>query len=201
MKFSVIMPSYLGYYQGAARDRHRKIHRAIQSVLSQSFQDFQLIVIADACKETLLEMQDYQDPRIEVYHILHKEKLWSGRVRNLGIHHATGDYIVYLDIDDYYGPGHLQKLADGMGSSDWAYYDDLVRRAEEWIPRICDLSKWGLNGTSNVCHKRSLGLYWEKPGYAHDWHFINTLKKASTNYCHLPDMEYYVCHIPSEYDY
>ena len=47
MKFTVVIPSYLGAYRTAANDRDMKIQRAVDSVLSQTFQDFEIIVIAD----------------------------------------------------------------------------------------------------------------------------------------------------------
>ena len=44
---SVIMPSYLGAYKNAAKDRDRKIVRAINSVVRQTYKDWELIIIAD----------------------------------------------------------------------------------------------------------------------------------------------------------
>lgn len=102
MKFSVIIPSFLGEYRTAAKDRDRKIVRAINSVLTQSFEDFEVVVIADGCEKTIEIMKQISDPRIANYSIP-KSKLWSGEPRNKGIEEAKGEYIVYLDIDDWFG--------------------------------------------------------------------------------------------------
>ena len=53
MKFSIIMPSYLGEYKRAAKDRDTKIVRAIESVLKQSHEDWELIIISDGCEKTV----------------------------------------------------------------------------------------------------------------------------------------------------
>jgi hypothetical protein len=59
---------------------------------------------------------------------------------------------------------------------------------------------YGRIGTSNVIHRRGLAEWKEDDNYAHDWRFIENLKKASMNYGYILAGEYYVCHIPGKYD-
>ena len=58
---SIIMPSYLGAYKKAAKDRDRKIVRAINSVVKQTYKDWELIVIADGCNKTVDIVQKITD--------------------------------------------------------------------------------------------------------------------------------------------
>lgn len=194
MTFSVVIPSYLASYAGAAKDRDKKLIRAVDSVLNQSFKDFEVHVIADGCKQTLEIMKDYP---VNLWYINHK-KLWSGGPRNKGIEEATGDWIIYLDIDDVYGEDHLKKVADSLGNYDWVWFNDLRwnKRSEIWYENQCHIKTLGKCGTSNICHKRSLEMYWDENGrYAHDFYFIKKLL-TNRNFTKIATPEYFVCHIP-----
>lgn len=196
MKFSVIMPSYLGEYRTAAKDRDRKILRAINSVICQTFPDWELIVIADGCEKTVSIVSKVVDERVRCIYI-ERNKLWGNEARNAGIDNAKGDYIIYLDIDDLYGSTHLENVNAGLKSYDWVWFDDnrYSPRGEEWYVNVCDIIKAGKHGTSNICHKRTLKNRWKRPGYAHDHYFIRELRE-NINYTKIPGGEYYVCHIP-----
>lgn len=196
MKFSIITPSYLGEYRTAAKDRDKKILRAVDSVLNQTFQDFEMIIIADGCEKTVKIMSEVDDLRLKTF-LISKAKLWSGEPRNTGIEHATGEFILYLDIDDVIGEHHLENIAKGLNGYDWVWFDDVRYsvRNNVWYENPCDIQRSGYHGTSNICHKRELPYRWDKNGYAHDYYFISHLRE-NTNYAKIEGGEYYVCHIP-----
>jgi glycosyltransferase involved in cell wall biosynthesis len=197
MKFSIITASYLGEYRTAAKNRDNKILRAVNSVLSQTFQDFEMIIIADGCQKTVEIMKQVTDPRISTY-LIDKSREWSGEPRNKGLDEAKGDYIVYLDIDDIYGDNHLQDIANGLAGYDWVWFDDIryVPKTGEWYENPCDINVISRHGTSNICHKRSMQVRWTHVGYAHDYYFILQLKN-NRNFTKIAGGEYYVCHIPN----
>lgn len=204
MKYSVIMPSYLGDYPNAAKDRDKKIIRAIESVLAQSHPDWELIIISDGCDKTVEICHPYMMeylPKIRILKI-EKQKLWSGAVRNAGIFKAEGDVICYLDIDDYFGPDHLKNLDDNFGDCDWVWFDYLsYNRAKKRFDTFeSNISIQGQCGTSSVAHKRSLNAFWGDNTYLHDWRFINSLKFMSKNYKKIPPSQYCVCHVPTLLD-
>lgn len=212
--FSIIMASRLAPYQGAASNRERKIIRAINSALNQSFSNLELIVVADGCKKTLELIEDYyfldQEPRLKVFSVEHVG-LWSGHVRNTGIEKAKGQWIVYLDIDDMLGRNHLQIIKAGINSkpaeTKWFYFNDYLAnpkiKSDEGIvfqERYCDIDKIGKNGTSNICHLRKLETRWEHYGnYKHDWNFIRALYYQQPREF-IPTPEYCVCHYPNTVD-
>lgn len=199
MRFTVIMPSYLGDYPGAASDREQKIVRAINSVIGQSYKDWELIIVADGCDRTMQIASQFVESNIMPVKI-DKAETWSGVPRNTGIEMASGDYIVYLDNDDYYGPDHLKIIADNIGDYDWVWYNDYIfdTKGWQWIERACNIKKRGANGTSNVCHKK-LDVTWDHTGYAHDHHFNSQLLRHR-NHTKIETPEYLVCHIPGSYD-
>ena len=198
MRFSVVIPSYLGHYKGAASRREEKIVRAINSVLDQTFTDLEVQVVADGCQRTIDICKGINDERLQAT-LIKKAPLWDGKPRNTGIEKASGEYIVYLDIDDAYGEDHLKRINEGVEGVDWVYYNDYIYRAGEWIERHCDIKKIGMNGTSNVCHKRELGARWGHRGYAHD-HYFNQKLLMFRNFKKITTPEYFVMHMPAIYD-
>jgi glycosyltransferase involved in cell wall biosynthesis len=199
-KFSVIMPSFLGVYRNAAKERDGKIIRAVNSVLNQTFTDFELIVVADGCKTTMDLVSQYDDPRIRSFFIP-KAKMWAGEPRNKGLTEAQGEFIVYLDIDDVFGENHLKSLFDIIGDKDWVWFDDnrYLPKTNQWYQNACDIMKIGRCGTSNICHKRELDVHWNHDGYAHDFYFIEQLRNYK-NFGKVDAGEYFVCHLPGNYD-
>jgi glycosyltransferase involved in cell wall biosynthesis len=97
--FSVILPTY---------NRADWLGQAIQSVLNQSFGDYELIIVDDGSTDNTKEVvKAIIDPRIKYYYQENKER---SAARNAGIIQATGEYICFLDSDDIYLPWHLEVL-------------------------------------------------------------------------------------------
>ena len=192
------MPSYLGNYKGAAKDRDKKIVRAIKSVQAQTFTDWELLVIADGCDKTVEIVRDIPDPRIKIFKIP-KQKIWSGTVRNTGIQKSEGEYICYLDIDDAFHPAHLAEILVYLQDKSWYWMDDYVWNGSEFRHRKCDINRIGQCGTSNLIHKK-IAWWNEKDNYAHDWQFINNLRGASGDYEYIKAGKYLVCHVPGRTD-
>lgn len=197
MRFSIILPSYLGGYANAAERRDEKLVRAVNSVIAQTFQDWELQVVADGCQQTVDILSRFKDERIHCT-LIKKAPMWDGKPRNVGIELAAGEFITYLDNDDCLGENHLQIINDNIKGFDWVYYNDYIYQNGEWMQRICNIKRIGQNGTSNVTHKKILGVAWAHRGYAHDHHFNQKLL-LHHNYGRIATPEYFVCHIPSNY--
>lgn len=98
--FSVIIPVY---------NRQTFIAKAIQSVLDQTFTDFELIIIDDASTDNTPHIiQTFTDKRIK--YVRNESNLERCRSRNKGIEIAKGTYICFLDSDDYHLTHHLETL-------------------------------------------------------------------------------------------
>lgn len=98
---SVVMPVY---------NCNKYLLRAIESVLNQSFEDFELILIDDGSTDgsgAICDTYALSDGRIR---IVHKENGGVSSARNAGLDIAQGIYIVFLDCDDYIDEDHLEKL-------------------------------------------------------------------------------------------
>lgn len=98
MIFSVVIPSY---------NREKVVARAINSVLNQTYQDFEIIVVDDGSIDKTKEVvRAIDDCRIRY---VFQDNQGANAARNNGIIHAKGDYITFLDSDDQYEPTMLEE--------------------------------------------------------------------------------------------
>lgn len=119
---SVIVPTY---------NRPDTLVDALRSILNQTYQDFEVIVVNDAgCDiENIVRFLD-KDGRIT--YIRHGANRNLAAARNTGIRVARGKYIAYLDDDDLYHPDHLQTLVTFLEQSKCKVaYTDAYRAHQE----------------------------------------------------------------------
>ena len=88
-----------------------KVERCINSILDQTFKDFELILIDDGSPDNCGKICDEYAAKDERIRVFHKENGGSSSARNVGIKEATGEYICFCDSDDYYEPDIIENLA------------------------------------------------------------------------------------------
>ncbi|MBO7244901.1 MAG: glycosyltransferase family 2 protein [Alphaproteobacteria bacterium] len=99
-KISVIMPVY--------NTKEIYLRPAIESVLNQTYTDFELIIIDNGSKkETVQILEQYKDNRIKLYRL--EENLGPAGARNLGIENAKGEFIAFNDSDDISSLNRFEK--------------------------------------------------------------------------------------------
>lgn len=107
-KFSVIIPVY---------NVEKYIRRCITSVINQTFKDYEIIVINDGSTDNSIEIaKEFSVKIINSPHVSVSE------ARNLGVKKAKGEYILFLDSDDYWDNDLLKKLTKSLKNN-----PDLVR--------------------------------------------------------------------------
>ena len=90
-KISVILPAY---------NSQDYIHESIESALNQSFSDFELIIVNDGSTDNTLDIIDgFDDSRIK---LIDQSNQGPGAARNNALKIASGEYIMYLDSDDFF---------------------------------------------------------------------------------------------------
>ena len=102
---SIIIPVY---------NTESYLARCVDSILSQSFIDFELLLIDDGSTDgsgVICDAFADQDGRVRVFH---KENGGVGSARNLGIDNAQGEWLYFVDSDDELMPDGLQVLVDGI---------------------------------------------------------------------------------------
>jgi succinoglycan biosynthesis protein ExoO len=85
------------------------IEKAIDSVLNQYLEDFEIVVVDDASSDSSVDfVKSYKCSKIKL--IQHKRNLGPGAARNTALKNASKDFIALLDADDSFLPGRLEKL-------------------------------------------------------------------------------------------
>lgn len=99
MRFSIIIPTY---------NRAAFLPKAIGSVLAQSFSDWELIIVDDGSTDNTKDVvAQYSDSRITY---IFQQNAERSAARNKGIAHSVGEYVLFLDSDDYYLSNFLADL-------------------------------------------------------------------------------------------
>ena len=125
-KISIIIPIY---------DKKRYINKCLDSILEQTYKEFEVILIDDGSTDGSAEIcDDYKekDKRIKVIHI---ENAGVSNARNIGLDFAKGEYVQFVDSDDYLDVSMLEEL---------------VKITEKYNPSII------ISGISKVNHNEVL---------------------------------------------
>ena len=98
-KVTAVIPVY---------NREKYLRGAIESILAQTFTDFELLVIDDGSTDGSREaIRSYHDPRIRL--MCNETNQGIPKTRNRGIQFARGEYLAFLDSDDWAYPERLAK--------------------------------------------------------------------------------------------
>ena len=138
---TVIIPTY---------KRAKYIDRAISSVLKQTYQDFEIIVVDDNDEESQdrktmeKKMEKYKYNKKVIY-LKHKKNQNGAAARNTGIKYAHGDYITFLDDDDFFISDRLEKLTNIMDKEREydAIYTGVIICINKKINRVIPATKNG----------------------------------------------------------
>ena len=99
--FTVIIPTY---------NREHFLKRTVDSILSQTFKDFELIIVDDGSTDHTKDLIDtYEDDRIVYFY---KENGGQNSAVNVGLQKARGEYIAFCDSDDTWMPEKLEKCME-----------------------------------------------------------------------------------------
>lgn len=100
--YSIIIPVY---------NAEPYLERSVNSVINQTFPDWELILVDDGSKDGSGQICDcfvQMDSRVQV---IHQKNAGAGAARNAGIAQAKGDYVVYVDADDTVERNYLELLS------------------------------------------------------------------------------------------
>lgn len=113
---SIIVPVY---------NAEKYLRRCIDSVLAQTYTNFELLLINDGSKDKSGKICDEYASRDSRIRVFHKENAGVSRARNLGLDNAKGEWLTFIDSDDWVREDFLQKRLDLAlkEGSDVAYCD------------------------------------------------------------------------------
>lgn len=114
MFFSIIIPVY---------NAQKYIVKCITSIKNQSFTDFECLLINDGStddSQNIINKEIANDPR---FILINKKNEGVSSARNLGLNNAKGDFIIFIDIDDWIEPELLQEIKNVSNDNDIIQYD------------------------------------------------------------------------------
>ena len=122
IKISIIIPVY---------NVEDYLSQCLDSVLSQDFDDFEVICVNDGSTDNsliILEKYAKLDSRIK---IISQINGGLGSARNTGLKHANGEYVMFIDSDDYISEGSLKKI----------YYNAVSNNSDIVIFEFCQFGE------------------------------------------------------------
>ena len=150
MKISVIMPVFNGA---------QTIEKAISSVLEQSYQNWELIIIDDCSTDStgdILKAFAAKDKRFVL--LKTPENIRSRRAANIGLGAASGEWITFLDADDWYHKERLQKLIEAATALTADVLIDNLFFYDHAIQQIVDRTDFGKSNIPVPLRKEDLFL-------------------------------------------
>jgi glycosyltransferase involved in cell wall biosynthesis len=107
-KFSIIIPVY---------NVEKYIKRTLDSIFNQTEKDFEVIVVNDGCTDKSIEIAKKYDVKI-----IDSKHVGVSEARNIGVKHTRGEYLIFLDSDDYWDKDLLKEISKSLNNK-----PDLVR--------------------------------------------------------------------------
>lgn len=115
LKYSVIIPVY---------NAERTLSRCVNSILNQDFNDYEIILVNDGSKDKSLEIcNDFSDKYENIFTI-NKENGGASSARNAGLDHARGDFILFVDSDDYVEDHYFFEFEKYGYNDGWVIFKD-----------------------------------------------------------------------------
>lgn len=109
-KVSVIVPVY---------NAERFIEVGINSVLNQTYKNIELLLIDDGSKDSSLSiLKKYEKKHKDIIKVFHKKNSGVGDTRNYGIEKSSGDYITFMDADDYLDENYIEIMMKTIDDND-----------------------------------------------------------------------------------
>ena len=118
--------------------------RCVHSVTAQTYKNLEIILVDDGSTDGTGELCDKLAAQDERIRVLHKENGGSSSARNLGLQESTGEYVGFVDSDDYIEPDMYEKLLKGI--EDYGAVVSQIGRDEideqgKRLPDICEPPK------------------------------------------------------------
>ena len=115
--FSIVIPTY---------NHGHLLPRCIESIIGQTYEDWELIIVNNASTDNTIEViEGYQNSKIRYINFNNDEGIAASR--NVGIRAAKGDYICFLDSDDWWKENKLEACNRYINDYDLIYHDlDIV---------------------------------------------------------------------------
>jgi glycosyltransferase involved in cell wall biosynthesis len=178
----------------------KRINRAIESALNQTYKDIEVIMVDDGSDKETRDI--YKKYPVKLIQLEREDKSLRtpSRARNAGIKEAKGEYICFLDSDNYYKEDFVEKM---ISDNDVSYCDWKITGLIEYTAKIKEQWSEDKSLLENYVHQTHLdhqclmikkelldfvGFYDERLPRSQDCDMIVRLIKASEDWRHVPEV-------------
>jgi len=126
-RVSVVIPTY---------NRARDLQRALTSVIAQTFKNWEALIVDNHSEDgTTQVVEEFRDARLRLLSVHNHGVIAVSR--NLGVREARGEYVAFLDSDDWWLPAKLERCVQALeAGADVVYHDLYVARTASSRPRL-----------------------------------------------------------------
>lgn len=124
------------------------LEECLNSIHNQSFKDYELICVDDGSSDNSLEILKKYEKIIKNCKVIYQENQGVATARNVALSNVTGDYIIFIDSDDYIMPNYLERL-----------YNEICNTSSDVV--ICNFYRYydNFNLRLPVVYKKKSGIY------------------------------------------
>lgn len=142
-KVSIIVPVY---------NAEEYLPETLRALSAQSFTDFEMFFVDDGSSDRSLELIRSFAAADSRAHLLQQQHQYAGVARNNGMKHAQGEYLLFLDADDFFHPDMLEKA---VARADETQADICVFKADQYNQKTGRRSKLNNTCDTRLCPKRA----------------------------------------------
>nr|WP_317429236.1 glycosyltransferase family A protein [uncultured Mitsuokella sp.] len=138
IKVSVIIPVY---------NVDRYLHRCLESIQQQTYSNIEVLIVDDGSTDESLQIcNSYKNDKR--FHIFHQNNMGQSAARNFALDHVTGDYLIFVDADDYVECDLIQKCIENIDNDvniDAVLFDHIEMEKDGNKPFIHEFKKKGID--------------------------------------------------------
>ena len=190
VKFSVIIPVY-----------NVKIYlpECVNSVLSQTYDNYEIILVDDGSTDGSSELCDeYANKKNTIIRAFHQNNQGVASARNLGIENANGDYIIFVDSDDWIDSKTLEHLEERLVNNNqldvivFSYAKEYGNNS--YIKHVIEDSQYSEDELSKIVYRRLFGLTNNELKHPESLEYMSTCwgkayRKECLNNCKFENIE------------
>ena len=135
------------------------IDKCLDSILKQTYSNIEVILVNDGSCDNSLEILREYEKKYKNIHVYSWDNHGASASRNYGIEKSRGDYILFIDSDDWVDNDYVEKLVDGIGNNDFVVsgyqrYNDSKLICKK-VPKNCIWSAYKYNSSCGKLYRRS----------------------------------------------
>lgn len=154
-KVSIIVPVY---------NAEKFLHRCIDNILSQKFEDFELLLVNDGSKDSSGFICDEYAQKDQRIHVIHKGNGGASSARNVGLSAAQAEYIAFSDADDWMEDHWLSSMVENIGDTDLVITGYVNHESGSVVNKTLSLATYSKDRMADACftllNSSQMGFLW-----------------------------------------